>query len=1189
MPSPLIFLPFLSRHRGEQEQRQGASQETMDLERAESMHSRSHSQSPSNSRSASRRSQLSRPDDLEPSDDEISGDDEAPDLDPQGQATDVNNGIEIDLDIDNDDLNVREQPVTRRNIEFHPETMEKINTSSPRKMSHIRLRKSVPFRRFNSTTSSEFSWNGTENTELTPGWFVRVMRKIGYFIFQNSPEDKAKEEAGTPNYRYLPILSGCISPFAILLEIPGLTEHWYVRTENNRVVEYRENPAILDVGMAISMACAVIANAALIARFLEHRVKFFTLTCMLFLIIHDLINVTTVTIFGVIHRFNDGFTYGEAFWMIVISTICSVICTVTLAFDLITTNDFAHSGSGLTRKQRSLIIMVMILISYIALGSLAFSLLLNLTFQDGLYFTVVTIETIGFGDIHPVGTGSTVFCIFYATFGIVNIGLVVNTTRETIIEAFQNEYRRRATEVARRRHEHKVSRMQENARRAAIERQLKEAGLPLYVRDGGGHFHHHLGGGRGGAVTAGTLAGAKWVLNEKGLERWQKEKAEKDRKGVLAMGGMGDQQEASLKGSIAETDAMKGRTFQLAKALERNMSRTTTEEDYDRLGSEKQLGTEGAEAARRVAIERRLKDAGLPVYVRVGGEHVQLRTGGGRGGAAASGTLAGVKWVLNEKALEKWQKEKADRGEGKGVLDLNSISDQDEGSSVVGGEADTIKGKMFQVVERDVTRTTSAEVVYGDLGTEKEARMDTAAGTPGRPPFPTFPTFDSIRESEFSEESYIEFRKRIKKEESREFITKLVVAISLFFIFWFVGAGIFVAAEKWPYGRSLYFCWMAFSTLGYGEVTPVTPAGRAIFVVWALMGVAAMTILISVLSEAYSSRYQSALKNGTFSRAIRSFEDKQQQQRRLEVENLLRQAKDEQDRADDQAAEDGPEGGDTDAIVDDASNEDQIENEKVGGDGNRAESLAPSSPMQTLRVPHHQASGVSLSRTPTRQPSQPSTPSPVRLATAILADRRERLDSIPLDVIQHAKSFHDHVRYFAHHPKGSSSGQPGIGKEPPPREFHELLEEIAQSERMDERMKQEMLSDDEARRALFFMSYDRAFKRLIDTAENAVKLIARKDAEWANLIDVLKEREDSEGRNILFNSGDGSRSDSPAPGFDLPQTSSPASFAIELSPVAEHPERPATMSATDGVTEGVRQRISPTRQDSDSTTRYGHD
>ena len=72
----------------------------------------------------------------------------------------------------------------------------------------------------------------------------------------------------------------------------------------------------------------------------------------------------------------------------------------------------------------------------------------------------------------------------------------------------------------------------------------------------------------------------------------------------------------------------------------------------------------------------------------------------------------------------------------------------------------------------------------------------------------------------------------------------------------------------------------AFSTVGYGEFTPKTPAGRSVFIVWALLGVGNMTILISgklyrsslnsrftqsephdyvVLSEAYSSRYRAAL------------------------------------------------------------------------------------------------------------------------------------------------------------------------------------------------------------------------------------------------------------------------------------------------------------------------------------------
>lgn len=38
---------------------------------------------------------------------------------------------------------------------------------------------------------------------------------------------------------------------------------------------------------------------------------------------------------------------------------------------------------------------------------------------------------------------------------------------------------------------------------------------------------------------------------------------------------------------------------------------------------------------------------------------------------------------------------------------------------------------------------------------------------------------------------------------------------------------------------------VAFSTIGYGDYYPQTPAGRSIFVVWAIMGVGTMTILIS--------------------------------------------------------------------------------------------------------------------------------------------------------------------------------------------------------------------------------------------------------------------------------------------------------------------------------------------------------
>lgn len=72
---------------------------------------------------------------------------------------------------------------------------------------------------------------------------------------------------------------------------------------------------------------------------------------------------------------------------------------------------------------------------------------------------------------------------------MVIVGLVVNTTRDTIMEGFESVYRRRAEEVAKRRHEHKVQRTQNRAKRLlAIERansELATEGLdqPMRFRD----------------------------------------------------------------------------------------------------------------------------------------------------------------------------------------------------------------------------------------------------------------------------------------------------------------------------------------------------------------------------------------------------------------------------------------------------------------------------------------------------------------------------------------------------------------------------------------------------------------------------------------------------------------------------------------------------------------------------------
>jgi len=91
----------------------------------------------------------------------------------------------------------------------------------------------------------------------------------------------------SPTYRILPIFSGIVVPFSILLDIPSLTGHWYVRTgPNGETIETRPNPRLLNVAMAVSMAFALFACICLVIRFTERAVKLMTILCIILLTAH---------------------------------------------------------------------------------------------------------------------------------------------------------------------------------------------------------------------------------------------------------------------------------------------------------------------------------------------------------------------------------------------------------------------------------------------------------------------------------------------------------------------------------------------------------------------------------------------------------------------------------------------------------------------------------------------------------------------------------------------------------------------------------------------------------------------------------------------------------------------------------------------------------------------------------------
>ncbi|KAI9507850.1 voltage-gated potassium channel [Russula earlei] len=758
-----------------------------------------------------------------------------------------------------------------------------------------------------------------------PDWLV----KIKEFIF-GSHQDH--DELSLPTYRRTPLISGSLIPFSILLEIPGLTEHWYVRTYGLQIVETRRNPALVNVSLTFSMALAVIANIALIYRFLERSVKRSTIICIFALTLHDLLNIVTIVTFGIQHRFNDGFTTGEAFWMTICSTIVSTITNLTLIWDLRKTPNFAEAGTGITRKQRSLVIITIIFLAYIALGALFSSLAMSLTFLDGLFFTLVTTLTIGFGDIVPKTATQRVVVCLYAVFGIIILGSGVRLTSEAVLEGLQVGYRRRLKEYKMRRKARKHEREQVRRWRAAVEECLVERGLEVWTPD----------------------------------------------KPVLASSGPNTRPTTLRRGSNFVSQPM-------------------------------YLNTE---ALPRVVLESAAREAGVPPERFIGRKF----------GRRARQTYR------RHHHYDQQRRQDEPEGDRRGRVPMDITWTIDDG-----GLQEHRNGNWSSAWWERARHALHL------------ANAGDASSVPQGDPFPSMTAQEMIKD--------------IERDERRSLYTKLGFAWAVFFTFWLIGSVIFSKTENWGYGSAMYFCFIAFTTIGYGDLAPKTALGRSIFVVWALFGVGAMTILIAVVSDAFSSKYHSVMHDKRFDRAVRRYRQGQEKAMRGQVKE----------------------------------------------DSNRS---ASAQVMPVLQA--------NLARISSREPGQPTIVSePAQTLEEAEARLRARIEPLPAMILKEVLRLRDHTRYFlvsnGHASAWNLHTVPGANdvlttsRAVIPEDLKEVLDEIAREEGFEERLKQEVWDDPHARNTLFLLSLEKGARKMVEAAELALETLAER-----NELRVLEERVDEE-------------------------------------------------------------------------------
>ncbi len=87
-------------------------------------------------------------------------------------------------------------------------------------------------------------------------------------------------------------------------------------------------------------------------------------------------------------------------------------------------------------------ILFLLPVLIILTGCIGFMLLEHLSFVDAMYLTIVTISTVGYGDVHPTTTASKIFGIIIIVFGIGTFLTIVSNVTQMLIQRGRERLRR---------------------------------------------------------------------------------------------------------------------------------------------------------------------------------------------------------------------------------------------------------------------------------------------------------------------------------------------------------------------------------------------------------------------------------------------------------------------------------------------------------------------------------------------------------------------------------------------------------------------------------------------------------------------------------------------------------------------------------------------------------------------------
>ena len=91
------------------------------------------------------------------------------------------------------------------------------------------------------------------------------------------------------------------------------------------------------------------------------------------------------------------------------------------------------------RLRKELVRGAVALVGIVLIGTLWYWLVEKWSFSDSAYMTIITLSTVGFSEVQPLGTRGKIFTIGLILMGLLTIGYIVNRFTEALIQGYFQE------------------------------------------------------------------------------------------------------------------------------------------------------------------------------------------------------------------------------------------------------------------------------------------------------------------------------------------------------------------------------------------------------------------------------------------------------------------------------------------------------------------------------------------------------------------------------------------------------------------------------------------------------------------------------------------------------------------------------------------------------------------------------